>query len=240
MKIKNFLFSVYQWIICVPIVIVLTLLTSIFTIILSPIFPNSNISYLPARWWSKATCGLFFIKVKVKGLEKIEKGKSYVFAANHQSMFDIFVIYGWLPVRFKWIMKKELRKVPFVGLASEMAGHIFIDRSNAHAAKLSIEKAEKQLKKGNSIVIFPEGTRSTNGQMRKFKKGAFQIAADLALPIVPVTIKGSFERLSKTSFKVKPGVIEMIIHQPIEVTPYLPDRIPDLMKTSWEMIHSVL
>ncbi|HOJ66281.1 MAG TPA: lysophospholipid acyltransferase family protein, partial [Paludibacteraceae bacterium] len=197
-------------------------------------------SYLPARWWSKATCGLFFIKVKVKGLEKIERGKSYVFAANHQSMFDIFVIYGWLPVRFKWIMKKELRKVPFVGLASEMAGHIFVDRSNAQAAKLSIEKAEKQLKKGNSIVIFPEGTRSTNGQMRKFKKGAFQIAADLALPIVPVTIKGSFERLSKTSFKVKPGVIEMIIHQPIDVTPYLPDRIPELMKTSWEMIHSVL
>ena len=176
----------------------------------------------------------------MKGLEKIERGKSYVFAANHQSMFDIFVIYGWLPVRFKWIMKKELRKVPFVGLASEMAGHIFVDRSNAHAAKVSIEKAKKQLKKGNSIVVFPEGTRSSNGQMRKFKKGAFQIAADLALPIVPVTIKGSFERLSKTSFKVKPGVIEMIIHQPIEVTPYLPDRIPDLMKTSWEVIHSVL
>lgn len=234
----NILFVIYQWLIAFPILLVLTILTAITTIILSPVFPNSQLSYYPARWWAKAFCTLLFIRVTIKGLELIDSRQSYVIACNHQSVFDIFAIYGWLPAIFKWIMKLELRKIPFVGKACESAGHIFIDRSNPIAAKQSLERAEQQLRDGVSLVIFPEGTRTRNGEMGKFKKGAFRIATDLSLPIVPVTIKGSFERLHRNTLNVHPGKIELFVHEPIDVTLF--DETSDLVDLTWERIHSAL
>jgi len=96
-----------------------------------------------------------FVKVKITGLEKLNPRQSYVIVCNHQSIYDIFVVYGWLPMIFKWMMKEEVRRIPFVGIACEAAGHIFINRSNPVAAKHSLEKAESQLKNGVSVVIFP-------------------------------------------------------------------------------------
>ena len=100
-------------------------------------------------------CWIMFVRVKIEGLENLNRKQSYVVACNHQSMYDIFVIYGWLPMFFKWIMKAELRKIPLVGKACESAGHIFINRSSAMAAKHSLEKAEAQLQNGVSVVVFP-------------------------------------------------------------------------------------
>ncbi len=237
---KNIFFVVYQWLIACPILIVLTILTAISTTILSPLFPNNQFSYYPARWWGKAFCRLLFIRVKMSGLENLDSTQSYVLTCNHQSVFDIFVIYGWLPSIFKWIMKAELRKIPLVGKACEAAGHIFIDRTNPISAKHSLEKAESQLKNGVSVVIFPEGTRTRTGKMGTFKRGAFRIATDLSLPIVPVTIRGSFERLRRNSLNVNPGMINVIIHQPIDVKPYLPDQTNDLIQKTYDTIQSVL
>jgi 1-acyl-sn-glycerol-3-phosphate acyltransferase len=188
-SIKKAVFFVYQWIVAFPILLVLTILTAFFTTVLSPLFPNSKLSYFPARWWGRAFCYLLFIKVKVYGLEHFKPQESYVIVCNHQGIYDIFLIYGWMPMFFKWVMKAELRKIPFVGKACEAAGHIFIIRSNPIAAKHSIDKAESQLKNGVSVVIFPEGTRTFDGKMGKFKRGAFRIATDLSLPIVPVTLR---------------------------------------------------
>lgn len=236
----NFFFILYQWIIAFPILLILTIFTSVFTIILSPLLPNRQVSYLPARWWAKSFCTLLFINVKISGLEYLDSKQSYILVSNHQGIFDIFVIYGWLPSIFKWIMKAELRKIPLVGIACESAGHIFMDRSNLIAAKHSIEKAEAQLKNGVSVVIFPEGTRTRNGEMGSFKKGAFRIAADLRLPIVPITIRGSFDRLHRNSLNVHPGLIEMIVHEPIDVRIFLPDQISELIQQTWAVIHDDL
>lgn len=141
---------------------------------------------------------------------------------------------------FKWLMKAELRKIPLVGKACAVAGHIFIDRSNAVTAKHSIEQAEKQLKNGISVVIFPEGTRTHNGEMCKFKRGAFLIATDLRLPILPVTLRGCYERLPRNAVNVVPGTIEIIVHQPIDTESYGADGSPKLMLDSWNIINSGL
>ena len=232
------LFFVYQWLIALPLLLVMTIVTALATTLLSPLFPNKRFSYFPARWWGRAFCNLLFIKVKLIGLEKLSPQQSCIIVCNHQSIYDIFVIYGWLPVIFKWIMKAELRKIPLVGKACAAAGHIFIDRSSAVTAKRSIEQAEKQLKNGVSVVIFPEGTRTYNGKMCKFKRGAFLIAADLHLPIVPVTLRGCFERLPRNAVNVTPGLIEIIIHDPINVNAYSPDNTPKLIQDTWDIINS--
>lgn len=234
------LFVLYQWLVAFPVLLVLTILTAVFTIILSPVFPNAQFSYFPARWWGRFFCYLLFIKVKITGIEKLDPKKSYVIAANHQSIYDIFVVYGWLPMIFKWVMKAELRRIPLVGKACESAGHIFINRKNPVSAKKSLDRAEAQLRNGVSVVVFPEGTRTYTGQMGKFKKGAFRMAADLQLPIVPVTLRGCFERLPRNGFVVTPGLIEMIIHEPVEVKGYENEKQPELMQTLHDIIESAL
>lgn len=236
----NPLFAVYQWLIAMPILIVLTIITALSTILLSPLLPNSQISYFPARWWGRLFCYLMFVRVKVNGLDKLHPRQSYVIACNHQSMYDIFVVYGWLPMFFKWMMKAELRKIPLVGKACESAGHIFINRSNPIAAKHSLDKAEAQLQNGVSVVIFPEGTRSYDGRMGTFKRGAFRIATDLKLPIVPVTLRGCYEVMPRHTFNISPGKIEMTVHEPIDINAYLPDNVHELMQKTWNDINATL
>lgn len=213
------LFTIYQLLIALPVMLVATIITALLTIILSPVLPNSQFSHYPARYWAKFICMLSFVKVKINGLEKLNPNHSYVIVLNHQSIFDVFVIYGWLPMIFKWMIKAEIRKIPFVGQACSSAGHIFIDRKNPLSAKRSLKTAKNQLRNGVSVVIFPEGTRTKTGAMGKFKKGAFMIATDLQLPVVPITLRGSYDRMKRNSFIITPGTIEMIIHSPVEVTP---------------------
>lgn len=236
----SFFFSLYQWLIAFPILLILTILTALATIVLSPVFPDKKFSYFPARWWGRAFCYLLFIRVKINGLENIDAKQSYVIVSNHQSIYDIFVLYGWMPMIFKWMMKAELRRIPLVGKACESAGHIFINRSNAMAAKHSIQRAEQKLRNGVSLVVFPEGTRSYTGKTGKFKRGAFLIATDLKLPIVPVTLRGCFERLPRNTFNVRPGWIEIIVHQPISVTGYMPDNTNDLIQHTYDIVNSGL
>ncbi len=240
MKLWYPFYFIYHWLIAYPIVIVITILTAIFTLILSPLLPNSKVSYFPARWWGKLICWIFFIRVKTNGFDHLDKNQSYVFVSNHQSMFDIFVVYGWIPFIFKWVMKYELKKIPLVGPACVSAGHIFIDRSNPIAAKNSLLKAGEQLTKGNSVVIFPEGTRTKTGRVNKFKRGAFLLAMELRLPIVPITIKGGFERLKMRSLMVNPGTIIMTVHQPIDVTQYGPDESSALVRDTQMIVKSGL
>ncbi len=241
MKTKRpFYFDIYQWLIAFPLLLVLTILTALFTIILSPILPDSKFSYYPAQFWGRAFCKISFVKVKIKGLGKLNPTQSYIIVSNHQSIFDIFVMYGWLPMIFRWVMKAELKRIPLVGQACASAGHIFIDRKSPLSARKSLEKAEKQLQNGISVVIFPEGTRTMNGEMGKFKRGAFVLAGDLKLPIIPVTLKGSFERLKRNSVKVTPGIIELIVHDPVDVAAYLPDNNQKLIQGTWDIINADL
>lgn len=213
---KRILYIVYQYLIAIPVLVVLTIFTALFTILLCP-WRNSRLVHAEQAFWSRSFCYLMFLPVKVDGLENIQPGQSYVFVSNHQSMFDVFVIYGWLPVIFKWLMKAELRKVPFVGIACKAAGHIFVDRKNARASVESLAEIEKQLRDGVCTVIFPEGTRTKDGQLGRFKRGAFQVALDLSLPVIPISLSGCYEVMNRNAKTVTWHPIHMHIGKPIDL-----------------------
>ena len=214
-----FFYGLYQYIIVWPIMVVLTLFTAVFTMIFVP-FRNAEFVHKVQQFWSRSFYRLMFLPVAVEGLEHIQPGQSYVFVSNHQSMFDVWLIYGWLPVIFKWLMKAELRKVPFVGIACKAAGHIFVDRKNPKAAIESMEDIKKQLKDGVCTVIFPEGTRTKDGQVGRFKRGAFQIALDLKLPIIPISLSGCYDVLPKGKPFVYRRPVRMYVGEPIDITQF--------------------
>ena len=132
-----------------------------------------------------------------------------------KASFDIFLIYGFLGVPIKWVMKAGIAKIPFVGAACRAAGFIFVDNSTPKAAARSVLEAERSLKNGASVVVFPEGSRTYNGKMIRFKKGAYQMAADQHLQIVPITLNGPFDVLPIGSLNVHRHKMEMVIHPPI-------------------------
>jgi len=212
----KYLYIIYQYLIAWPILVVLTIFTALFTICCYP-WRNAEFVHKEQQFWSRSFFWLMLLPVSVDGAEHIQPKQSYVFVANHQSMFDVWLVYGWLPVVFKWLMKAELRKVPFVGTACKAAGHIFVDRRNAKAALESIKDVEKQLTGGVCTVIFPEGTRSLNGETGRFKRGAFQIALDLGLPVIPLSLSGCFDVLPKGKPFVHRNAVHMHIGEPIDL-----------------------
>jgi 1-acyl-sn-glycerol-3-phosphate acyltransferase len=159
-----------------------------------------------------------------------------VIVVNHQSAYDILVLYAKLGVDFKWVMKKEIRRIPGVGFGSQAVGHIFIDRSSSKAAIDTINAAKSKIKDGTSVVIFPEGTRSRTMEMLPFKKGAFWFAFDLNLPVLPVTIKGTKEILPPGTMRITPGKASIIIHPAIDIRDYDPKDMKELIAKTREII----
>ena len=212
------LYRTYQLLIALPLGLLLTLIISLATGIGCTLGSQRFWGYWPMRIWSVGICRLLLLPVEVEGRENIEPGRSYVFIANHQGAFDIFLIYGFLGRNFKWMMKKSLRKVPMVGKACESAHHIFVDKSGPKAIQRTYDEARKILKGGTSVVVFPEGARTFTGHMGIFRRGAFQLADELQLPIVPITIDGPFDvypRTKKGLTFVEWHPLTMKIHKPI-------------------------
>lgn len=209
------LYKIYFWLIALPVFVVVTILTATVVIIGCLLGGERFFSYYPGMIWSRIVCAITLCRVRIKGKENIQKGKSYVFVSNHQSAYDIFLIYGHLGTPMKWMMKKELAKIPFVGFACRMAGFIFVDSSSARSAHKSVSEAEHKLKNGRSLIVFPEGARTPNGHLGRFKRGAYQIAVDLQLPILPVTLNGPYKVMRIGSFNIRPHLMEMIIHPPV-------------------------
>ena len=214
------LYIIYQYLIAFPLIIVVTLFTAIFTILCFP-WKNGKAPQAVQVFWSRSVLWLLLIPIKVTGQENVDPKQSYVFVANHQSFLDVFAVYGWLPNNFKWLMKKEIRKVPFVGTACAVAGHIFVDRSNPRAALQSMDHIKKELVDGISTVIFPEGTRTKTGEMGRFKQGAFKIAMDMGLPVVPLSLGGFFKAMpSGQAFANPRARVSLHIGKPIDISQF--------------------
>jgi 1-acyl-sn-glycerol-3-phosphate acyltransferase len=193
----------------------LTVLFSLFAIFTALLTRGGNAPHLVGRWWGRVVLLVAGVRVQVEGLDKIDFSQAYVFAANHQSQFDIFALLGYLPVQFRWLAKTELFRIPIFGPAMKGAGYIPIDRRNRREAFKSIDLAAERVRKGTSIVIFPEGTRSLDGSLQSFKKGGFFLAIKSGRPIVPVTICGTFSILPKKGFRIRPRAVQIHICDPV-------------------------
>ena len=240
--ILTFIYRLYQLFIFLPIFLILSIITATITAIGCRLGNGHFWGYYPGKWWARFTCYLLFLPVRVKGRENLDPKQSYVFVANHQGAFDIFLIYGFLNRNFKWMMKKSLRKIPFLGVACEYAHHIYVDRSGASKIRKTYDNAREILKEGMSLVVFPEGARTFTGHMGVFRRGAFMLADELQLPVCPLTINGSFD--------VKPRMkdiywafwhpIKLTIHEPIEPIGKGPENIKNQMTKSYDTIMSGL
>lgn len=238
--VKSIVCFLYQWLIFAPVFLVLTILTALTVMFFAPVFGSRFWGYYPPKWWSRFTCWLALCRIKSSGHENLHRNQSYVFVANHQGAFDIFLTYGFLNQNIKWVQKASLRKIPLVGYASQMAGHVFVDNSSLTSRANTIKKAKKEIVEGTSIMLFPEGARSRNGKLNRFKRGAFQIAFDLKLPVVPLTLNGPFNVLRRGSLCLNPSRMELIIHQPIFTENLTETDIPDLIDQARTVIHSAL
>lgn len=236
---KMFFYRIYQFLIMMPVLLVLTILTATTTIVGSALGMGKTFGYYPAHWWARAFCWFTLVKVVVKGRENIDPDTSYVFVANHQGAYDIFSIYGYLNHQFRWMMKKGLMKIPLVGYSCKVAGHIYVDNSTPGAVRATMQTAEKQLSKGMSVVVFPEGSRSLDGRMHSFRRGAFTLATEFKLPVVPITVDGAYKVMPRKAWLPRYGTITLTIHKPIEAGPDGHD-LPSLMEESYKAIASAL
>jgi 1-acyl-sn-glycerol-3-phosphate acyltransferase len=203
---------------------VIAIVTSFFT-------RTGNPVHIVARMWARGILIVSRIKVTVNGLANIDPTQSYVYMSNHQSNFDIPVLLGYLPVQFRWLAKAELFKIPIFGRAMRGAGYVKIDRFNQEAAFESINEAAGKMKNGVSVMIFPEGTRSLDGNIRSFKKGGFIMAVDAGVPIVPVVIKGTWPIMDKSSLRINTGEVSLNIETPIATTDYTRENKDDLIQS---------
>ncbi len=210
------LYPIYFWLLVVPLVALATVIGALIAIPLSLLVSPRLANLQVAVRWSRIIATLLPIRVTVEGLEQIDRSRSYVVVANHQSQFDIPVIYGYCGLDLRWVMKAELGKVPFIAQGCRAIGHIFINRQDPDQARSAINEAVARLPQGTGILFFPEGTRSRDGRLLPFKKGAFRVALDQQLPILPMTVSGTRHINTSKTLKVRPGPAHLKIHQPIE------------------------
>lgn len=223
----------------VPLMLVVTIIASFATIIGCALGGGRWWGYYPAHWWGRVFCFLTLVRVTVKGRENIDPDTSYVFVANHQGAYDIFSIYGFLNHTFRWMMKAQLRKIPLVGYACEKSHQIYVDNSSPSALRRTMERAEEVLRNGTSLVVFPEGARTFTGKMRPFKRGAFLLANEFHLPLVPITIDGAFKVLPRTGKVPHWGHIILTIHKPI-APPESQEEQTEIISKCYEAVHSAL
>lgn len=249
------LYRIYQIFILVPVVVLSTIWVGTTVAIACPCtgwlkhwLPFSLGVFTRPDWWGSVMSRLWariivkasLLHVEVHGRENIPPFTSCVYVANHQGAYDIFLICGYLGVEIRWMMKRSLEKIPFLGIACRHAGYIFVDKGNAGKVRATYRQAEEALKNGVSVMVFPEGARTFDGRMKPFRRGAFTLADELQLPVVPMTINGSFHILprQRDGKFIKRHPMSLTIHAPIYPLSQGADNIHRLMNESYDAIQA--
>ena len=238
----KYLYNIYQLLIALPLIVIETVIICSCIIVGSALGFGHFWSNYPPRLWARIILWLLFIPVKVEGRHRLDPKESYVFVANHQGAFDIFLIYGHLNRSFKWMMKYQLRKIPFVGFACAKTHQIFVDKRGPKKIKATYDLARETLQDGTSVTVFPEGSRSFTGHMGVFKKGAFMLADELQLPVVPLTINGSFNIMPRTRDMkfARWHRLTLTIHDPIYPVGKGPDNVEATKNQAYDSVMSSL
>ncbi|HTL44699.1 MAG TPA: lysophospholipid acyltransferase family protein [Vicinamibacterales bacterium] len=214
-------------------VVVLIPAISIYTIVCgsvslaSTLFDRSgNVAHRCARAWAWLILKTSGVRVSVRGLERLDRSRSYVFAANHQSIYDIPIVFTALPFQLRIVAKQSLGRIPFMGWHLHLAGHLLVDRSRPGAGV--VKKMARLIGEHHSLIVFPEGTRSIDGSVQRFKGGSFALAVEAGIPVVPITIVGSCRVMTKGQVTVRPGAVALTIHDPIDTADVGRDGVREL------------
>lgn len=233
-KLKARLFTIWCWTGCA--------LSTIFwaTIsILGSLFSGSGrLQHYCMRRWSKDNLWLSRARVEIEGLENIAQDRPQIFVANHSGLHDILSLAAYLPIQFRWIAKKSLFNVPFMGWHMRRSGYIAIDRENPRSAAKSIIEAAEVIRNGVNAIAFPEGTRSRTGALGNLRSGAFSLALRTNVPLIPITLDGSYRVIAPKTLQVNPGtVIRIKINRPIDLSSYRSGEKRRLMEEVFQIMN---
>lgn len=190
----------------------------LIALVVNLVDPSGDRFHRMAAWWGRFCARLMGINVEMTGETLYDTGRNYLIVSNHAGMADIPLILGMIPLNMRFVAKEELGKIPVFGWVLKQAGYVLIKRGQSREALKSLFKAVEVLKSGRSVHIFPEGTRSENGDLKPFKRGAFIIAEKAGVPVLPVTIIGSNRLTPKKSLKISKATVRLVIGKPIETS----------------------
>ncbi|HKG20899.1 MAG TPA: lysophospholipid acyltransferase family protein [Blastocatellia bacterium] len=211
-----------------------------FLILLCLITGNENAIFRPVGFFVRLGLALVGVRVVVKGIERLDPKQSYVLTPNHQSFLEVPLLVTYLKRNPGFLAKKEVFKYPVFGYGIGLMGVVPVDRSNTQSAIESARTATRMLRRGKSYVVYPEGTRSRDGRLLPFKKGAFVMAVDAGVPVVPLSISGSTRIMPKGEIKIYPATVYITAHEPISTEGYSKENISELMGLAREKIASAL
>jgi 1-acyl-sn-glycerol-3-phosphate acyltransferase len=216
--------------VCLFVFYIVLLIVSAPLVIFCRAFRISAPLFVGADWVMRVSQAVLGVKVEVSGLERFDPGAAYVFMANHESFLDGPLMFVLIPQRIRVILKKSAFAIPVLGWIMLTAGFVPVDRRAGGGGVRSIERAVRAIKeKGYSFLIFPEGTRSLDGKLGRFRRGGFFLAVGAGAPIVPVTIRGTFELMPKGRFGSKKGTVRVEFHDPVPVEGYSVRDMDELM-----------
>ncbi len=224
------IYPLWMWLVYVPLAAMVTLVSALIAVPLAILVSARLANLYVAVNWGRMLTRLVPVRVDIEGLERVEPDQSYVVVANHQSQLDIPVVYGYSGLDLRWIAKAEVGRIPFVAAGCRAIGHIFIDRSDPEQARAAINRAVERLKPGTGLMFFPEGTRSRSGELLPFKKGAFRVAIDQGLPVLPVTVSGTRDILPADTLRLRPGRVRIHFHEPIPTEAMKVDQVGELRR----------
>jgi 1-acyl-sn-glycerol-3-phosphate acyltransferase len=210
----------------IPAIAVYTIVLGTLSLLSTLVDRSGDLGHRCARAWAWLILKTTGVRVDLRGLDKLDPSQSYVLASNHQSIYDIPIVFASMPLQLRIISKDAIAKVPFLGWHLQRTGHLLIDRKNPGAGIL--KKMAKLVSGARSLIIFPEGTRSVDGRLARFKGGSFLLAIDAGLPVVPVSIAGSRHVMLKGRLMTCPGHVTLSVHDPIPTAGLGRDQARDL------------
>jgi 1-acyl-sn-glycerol-3-phosphate acyltransferase len=199
----------------IPAIAVYTIVLGTMSLASSLFDRSGTFAHWCARMWSRLILTTSGVRVNVRGLQRLEPARTYVFVSNHQSIFDIPILFWSLPFQLRIIAKESLGRIPFLGWHLRRTGHMLVDRKRPTPSKI-FGWASRLTSKGLSLIVFPEGTRSIDGRVARFKGGSFYLALEAGLPVVPLSVIGSRHVMMKGRVTTHPGDVQLVVHEPID------------------------
>jgi 1-acyl-sn-glycerol-3-phosphate acyltransferase len=201
----------------IPAISVYTIVLGTLSIASTALGGHGHFAHRCAQWWSWLILATTGVRVRVEGLERLTPGTTYVFVANHQSIYDIPVLFASVPYQLRIIAKESLGRFPFLGWHLRRSGHMLVDRKRPDRAGI-FAWASALPSRGLSLIVFPEGTRSRDGFVAPFKAGSLVPAVQAGIPIVPLSVVGSRHVMRKGELTTKPGDVRLVVHAPVATT----------------------